>query len=125
MRFFIDNLYPCVQELLGTADGGAVVVDPLTHTIVAQGVSDSLHPLKHAVMVAIDNVAVQQGGGAWNQGKASLLQGHLSDSGLIPAKEEEINSQDVEMPTAKRSKKSAQYLCTGYDLYTVKEPCVM
>ncbi len=92
---------------------------------MAQGVSDPVHPLKHAVMVAIDNVAIQQGGGAWNQGKASLLQDHLSESGLILAKEEEINSQDVEMPTAKRSKKSAQYLCTGYDLYTVTEPCIM
>ena len=32
---------------------------------------------------------------------------------------------DSEEPPAKRPKKSTQYLCTGYDLYTTNEPCVM
>ncbi len=84
--------------------------------IVGRGLSDSTHPLKHAVMVAIDNVAVEQGGGVWNQEKASLLQDKLTS---------EYDFKDVELPAAKRLKKSSQYLCTGYDLYTVKEPCVM
>lgn len=84
---------------------------------MARGFSDPAHPLKHAVMVAIDNVAVGQGGGAWNQSKPSvLLKETIGDT---------IKENDLEMPTAKRPKKSTQYLCTGYDLYTVKEPCVM
>lgn len=101
---------------------GAIVVDPLTSTIVAQGTLNPTHPLKHAVMVAINNVAVGQAGGAWNHGKASLLQENMT--GTKPAATES-DSEDLETPIVKRSKKSAQYLCTGYDLYTLQEPCVM
>ena len=56
-------------------------MDPLSDTIVAKGAADPAHPLKHAVMVAIDNVAISQGGGAWNQETASLLQKDVLNTG--------------------------------------------
>lgn len=44
----------------------AIVVDPKHDTIVAIGVDcTSFHPLKHSIMVAVDNVAKTQDGGAW------------------------------------------------------------
>ena len=58
-------------------------MDPLSNTIVAKGVADPAHPLKHAVMVAVDNVATSQGGGAWNRGTASLLQKDVNTGGLL------------------------------------------
>lgn len=43
-----------------------MIVDPVTQAVVGQGFSQSdTHHLKHAVMVAIDDVAYTQGAGAW------------------------------------------------------------
>ncbi|XP_064623551.1 probable inactive tRNA-specific adenosine deaminase-like protein 3 isoform X2 [Lineus longissimus] len=85
---------------------GAVIVDPLADEVVA--VSHSLcsrHPLHHAVMVAIDLVGKSQGGGTYSY-KDSYLYSRSA-------------------PPLKRDDKSGPYLCTGYDLYVTREPCVM
>lgn len=45
---------------------GAVIVDSQKGAIVGQGIdARHRHPLQHAVMLAIDDVSHQQGGGAW------------------------------------------------------------
>ncbi|CAG2199427.1 ADAT3 [Mytilus edulis] len=46
---------------------GAVIVDPKSDTIIAKScdLRQGKHPLQHAVMVAIDQVATVQGGGMW------------------------------------------------------------
>lgn len=47
---------------------GAVVVDPKINSVVAVGYdSREDNPLKHAVMVAVDNVSMTQGGGCWSR----------------------------------------------------------
>ena len=56
---------------------GAIIVDPITRRVVAQAHTDIDHLTRHAVMVCIDQVARDQGGGAWydnNKGKERTLQ---------------------------------------------------
>lgn len=79
---------------------GAVVVDPMNDSVIAQSADfRHEHPIKHAVMCVVDKVAECQGGGAWSKN---------------------INSSKI---TSKD--KSGPYLCTGYDIFIVREPCIM
>ncbi|XDV30119.1 hypothetical protein PO909_033104 [Leuciscus waleckii] len=67
-------------------------------------------PLHHAVMVCIDLVACGQGGGAYNYEKYPACQ--FSSSEIF---RNGCNSKETGQP----------YICTGYDLYVTREPCVM
>ena len=96
---------------LEQAPAAAVIVDPVTRQVVAKGYTHSSHPLKHAVMVCIDAVAVAQGGGAWNTDLAEKVDTSLHDP--------------LAMTPSKKRKLNQQYLCTGYDAYVTMEPCVM
>ncbi|KAM8857830.1 putative inactive tRNA-specific adenosine deaminase-like protein 3 isoform 1-T2 [Synchiropus picturatus] len=93
---------------LGMEAVGAVVVDPATETVIAVGHDCRTdHPLHHAVMVCIDLVARSQGGGCYSfdQYPACSFTSVASD------------------PSAEAS--ALPYICTGYDIYVTREPCVM
>lgn len=91
---------------------GAVIVDPESEQIVAVGhdCKRGAHPLHHAVMVCIDLVACGQGGGAYNYDKYPACQFSSSESFRNGC-----NLKETGQP----------YICTGYDLYVTREPCVM
>ncbi|XP_028558139.2 putative inactive tRNA-specific adenosine deaminase-like protein 3 isoform X1 [Podarcis muralis] len=91
---------------------GAVVVDQASGRVlaVAHDCRRGFNPLLHAAMVCIDLVACGQGGGAYDYkdyAACTFLQldsdsGHSSSSG-----------------------DGLPYICTGYDMYLTREPCVM
>ncbi|KAJ8367639.1 hypothetical protein AAFF_G00314260 [Aldrovandia affinis] len=103
---------------------GAVVVDPQSERVVATGhdCSRGDRPLCHAVMVCIDLVARGQGGGAYEFDEYAACQSSApppqSDGPILPP------SGDV-LDSGRTQTSSAPYICSGYDLYVTREPCVM
>lgn len=114
---------------------GVVVVDPKINSVVAVGASlANSNPCKHAPMVAIDNVAKTQNGGAWKSygppsGKSDLNLCGFPSEVLLMLKE---TFQNVKFGATWFKGKSeitdpsdGPYLCTGYYVYVTHEPCVM
>ncbi|XP_034430934.1 probable inactive tRNA-specific adenosine deaminase-like protein 3 [Hippoglossus hippoglossus] len=98
---------------MGMEAVGAVVVNPATQRVIAVGHDcRGDHPLHHAAMVCIDLVARSQGAGCYSFDKYPACSFSSPTSDTCP------NEADA--------KASAQpYICTGYDLYVTREPCVM
>ncbi|CAL8266237.1 unnamed protein product [Lota lota] len=100
---------------------GAAMVDPKEERIIAVGHDcRGGNPLHHAVMVCIDLVARGQGGGAYRfeEYPACTAALSLTSSHSKPASE---TSKTI----ARVVDEGQPYICTGYDLYVTREPCVM
>ena len=95
-------------------------MDPRTGGVVARAASSS-HPLRHAVMLCIDAVAHSQGGGAWD---APCLGGDGNskemDRGGIAISETAM----AQVPPEKKRRLDS-YLCSEYDMFVSREPCIM
>ncbi|XP_020390946.2 probable inactive tRNA-specific adenosine deaminase-like protein 3 [Rhincodon typus] len=118
-----------VGKKMGMEPVGAVIVNPATDEVVAVGhdCRNGPNPLLHAVMVCIDLVAYGQGGGAFNHNKYPYCYFKTVES--FPG-DYAINIGKPLLPSDDHSLRGTivnglPYICTGYDLYVSREPCVM
>ena len=123
----------------------ALIVDPVTGTEIAPGVDDRRkHPLRHAVMAALDAAAAWSLA-AWPDDATAETQPHASASAAATQPDKlprTLGSADVaaqrhdrQSPKPSQAAVSAErtdalhiarpYLCTGFDCYVVREPCAM
>ncbi|XP_023670599.1 probable inactive tRNA-specific adenosine deaminase-like protein 3 [Paramormyrops kingsleyae] len=112
-------------QAAGMDSVGAVIVDPQMDRVLAVGhdCRGGSHPLHHAVMVCIDLVARGQGGGAYEyQYPTCQFSAPSSSPGLSIRCPVGLEVKD-EVDEAKQS--GLPYICTGYEVYVTREPCVM
>ena len=114
---------------------GAVVVDPKLGSVVSVGYNESdENPCKHACMVAVDNVAVSQGGGTWRWKPETVTDDGLNTGGIprnvlvaLRAKYTNVKFGATPFKTKEtlENPEDGPYLCTGYYVYVTHEPCIM
>ncbi|XP_076045360.1 putative inactive tRNA-specific adenosine deaminase-like protein 3 [Oratosquilla oratoria] len=118
-------------KMKGQREVGVVIVDPESNKILARVHDESSsHPLCHAVMMAIDQIAVLQGGGAWRHlhRKEYLPLGEAVNSSKANDEEEKALcdrtepsfSGDIQGAGSKQA-----YICTGFNVFVNREPCMM
>lgn len=119
IEFPLDNMFKHINT--------TIVVDPVIDCIVAVAFDNrQQHPMQHSAMLAIDNVAKTQDGGAWGSQKGEFP--GIPEE-VLPYLKEKFPSVKFYVKSEKQQddddKKEGPYLCTGYYIYMLKEPCVM
>lgn len=116
---------------------GAVVVDPTIQSVVAVAFDNrDNNPIQHAAMLAIDNVAKTQNGGVWFEMEYKSSNTHSVSNELLTylklkfpsvkfGSREYIGKRDSTSDESKKNSNDTPYLCTGYYVYLIREPCFM
>jgi len=125
------------RALLAGPEGGGVVVDPSTNTVIAEGHGTPGHPLHHVVINLVDLVARSQGGGALEHTERLPTFKYSKNNVHKLTDDQPAIEDEEEKPTTSHNHlkkhgsiaqlstvpKTGPYLCTGYDVYLVREPC--
>ncbi|XP_041988474.1 probable inactive tRNA-specific adenosine deaminase-like protein 3 [Aricia agestis] len=99
-------------------NNAALVVEPVSQTVVAIAFDNRRdHPVQHSVMLAVDNVAKTQGGGVWASREHDLQ--------VLTHLQEKYPEVKFGYEKAQANGKEGPYLCTGYHMYLLREPCFM
>ena len=131
----------------GRVGNACVIVDPVKDRAVGSAVDGThAHPLRHAVMQAVEEVAAWQrqtwpdptGASSGSSGGAHAGCKHAADgepqSGLLgDLKRQKLAGIGVAASRQAAAEEDSEedgpgerpYLCTGYDCYLVREPCAM
>ncbi|XP_043931111.1 probable inactive tRNA-specific adenosine deaminase-like protein 3 [Protopterus annectens] len=109
---------------IGMEAVGAAVVQPNINEVLAVGhdCRNGINPLLHAVMVCIDLVASGQGGGVYSYRDHPACSFIPSET-YRPAVSSSYSAGNS--GSAEAEENGVCYICTGYDLFVTREPCVM
>ncbi|XP_051157385.1 probable inactive tRNA-specific adenosine deaminase-like protein 3 [Leptopilina boulardi] len=128
--------------------GSAMIIDPESGNILSLAAAKiNLHPMYHASMLAIDLVAKLQGGGVWELNSKISSENNTYDDKLenkkkfqgaiplcypaslshivFPELEPFIKTREKRLENLKDNdtSKEGSYLCTGYWIFLLEEPC--